>query len=427
MPTRLAIFALSCIALLAATGGMPARAGTSTTAAPPAHDLLGELKPLPNDLARHRHLAELIPRLPEAEQSTGRQLLAALDDQLGLYNRALLEFPFDNRIVPPPKIPLPAADAWQAEGAVAAIATLARRHRIVMVNEAHHDAHTRVLTLELLPKLYALGFRYLAVEALGQHDPDLAKRGHATSASGSEYLHEPVYGEIVRQAIHLGYTLVPYDSDAPTLGGREAAQAGNLYRRVFAKDPQARLLVHAGYAHVDKAPGNLGGDAQPMAMRLAQLTGIEPLSIDQTQFRDIDPGRSDPGAYGVLVERFHPARPVVLRNGQTGQLWSADPARHDVSVILPPVGNAPRPHWLTLGGKRRPRLVNTTLCRDRLPCIVEAHYADEPDNATAADRYTFLHDDEQNTLYLYPGRYRLRGVDAGGHTLGRRTLDVGNR
>jgi hypothetical protein len=419
MPTHLAIPALTCVALLSAATGLSAQV---TTAEPPSRDLLAELKPMPNDLARYRHL---LATPSSGNDDVTRQLQAALDDQLGLYNRALLEFPFDNRIVPAAKNPLPATEAWQAESAVAAIAAQARRHRIVMVNEAHHDAHTRVLTLELLPKLHALGFRYLAVEALGHHDPGLAKRGYAIPASGSGYLHEPLYGEIVRQAIRLGYTLVPYDSDAPTLAGRETEQADNIYRQVFAKDPQARLLVHAGYAHIDKAPGNLGGDVRPMAMRLAQLSGIEPLSIDQTQFRDITPGRSDPGAYGVLTGRFRPTRPVVLRNGQTGQLWSADPARHDISVILPPAGNALRPRWLTLDGARQPRLVNTTLCRDRLPCIVEAHYADEPDDATAADRYTFLHDDQQNTLYLYPGRYRLRGVDAGGHTLGRRTLDVG--
>jgi hypothetical protein len=390
----------------------------------PQHDLLAELKPLPNDLARYRHLAGLIPSLPATEQATGQQLLASLEDQLGLYNDALAEFPFDNRIVPPPKIPLPAPDAWNVENAVTAIAARARRHRIVMINEAHHDAHTRELTLELLPKLYALGFRYLAIEALGHDDPGLAKRGYATPASGSEYLHEPLYGEIVRQAIRLGYTLVPYDSNAPTLAGREAGQARNIYRQVFEKDPRARLLVHAGYAHIDKAPGNLGDDVQPMAMRLAQLAGIEPLSIDQTQFRDIDPGRPDQGAYGVLVERFHPTRPVVLSDVLLGRPWSSDPARHDISVILPPAGTGPRPHWLTLDGMRQPRLVSTTLCGGHLPCTVEAHYAGEPDDATAADRFTFLHDDEQNVLYLYPGQYRLRAVDADGHTLGQRTVDV---
>lgn len=421
MPTRLAIpFLLGFVMMSAAVvAHAQCRAPRSTT---PSHrNLLAELKPLPNDLARYQCL---LATMPAGDDTTARQLLASLEDQLGLYNGAIVAFPFDNRIVPPPKIPLPTPVDWRAENAVAAITAQARRHRIVMINEAHHDAHTRELTLELLPRLYSLGFRYLAIEALGHDDPDLMKRGYPTRDSGSEYLHEPVYGEIVRQAIRIGYTLVPYDSDAPTGSGREAGQARNIYRQVFAKDPRAKLLVHAGYAHIDKAPGNLGKDVQPMAVQLAQLTGIELLSVNQTQFRDIAPGKPDPGAYGVLVERFHPLRPIVLRNVQAGTLWSSDPARHDISVILPPAGTASRPRWLSLGGKRLPRLVNTDLCRGHIPCIVEAHYVDEPDAATAADRCTFLHDDEQSLLYLYPGNYRLRAVDAKGKVLGERTLHV---
>lgn len=406
--------------LLSTPIGAHAQASTSGKTAV-QRNLLAELEPLPNDLARYRHL---LATRPAGDSATARQLLASLEDQLGLYNGAIVAFPFDNRIVPPPKIPLPTPVDWHAENAVAAIAAQARRHRIVMINEAHHDAHTRELTLLLLPKLYAEGFRYLAIEALGPHDPELMKRGYPIDGSGSEYLHEPVYGEIVRQAIRIGYILVPYDSDAPTGAGREAGQARNIYRRVFAKDPGAKLLVHAGYAHIDKAAGNLGEGVQPMAMRLAQLTGIEPLSIDQTQFRDIAPGKPDPGAYGVLLERFHPLQPIVLRHVQSGEIWSSDPARHDISVILPPVGTASRPRWLSLDGKRQPRLVNTDLCHNHIPCIVEAHYTDEPDAATAADRYTFLHDDEQNVLYLYPGSYRLRAIDSGGKIIGGRTLVV---
>ncbi len=399
---------------------VPAQSRASSATTRP-RDLLAELKPLPNDLARYQYLLTITST---GENTTARQLLASVEDQLGLYDGAIAAFPFDNRIVPPPKIPLPTPVDWRAENAVAAIAAQANRHRIVMINEAHHDAHTRELTLLLLPKLYAEGFRYLAIEALGSNDPGLMKRGYAINGSGSEYLHEPVYGEIVRQAIRIGYTLVPYDSDAPTASGREAGQARNIYRQVFAKDPRAKLLVHAGYAHIDKAPGNLGDNVQPMAVQLARLAGVEPLSINQTQFRDIAPGKPDPGAYGVLVERFHPLQPTVLRNRQSGALWSSDPARHDISVILPSAGTDSRPHWLSLDGKRQPRLVNTDLCHAHIPCIVEAHYADEPDTATAADRYTFLHDDEQNMLYLYPGRYRVRAVDAKGQTLGSRTLSV---
>ncbi|MDO1528041.1 hypothetical protein QMK61_04265 [Fulvimonas sp. R45] len=423
MPMRLAFLSLLGTAALSTTIGAHAQPVAAATDAPPSRNLLAELHPLPNDLARHQYLQA---HMPADDDNVARQVLAALDDQLGLYNRALADFPFDNRVVPPPKVPLPATDAWRAESAVAAIAARAQGRRIVMINEAHHDAHTRELTLELLPKLYAHGFRYLAIEALGPRDKALARRGYAIDTSGSSYLREPLYGEIVRQALRLGYTLVSYDSDAPTPAGRESGQARNLYREVFARDPRARLLVHAGYAHVDEAPGNLGDTIEPMAMQLARLTGLDPLTVDQTQFRDIIPGAPDDGAYGVLVERFHPRTPVVLVNRLTDKLWSADPARHDISVILPRAGTGPRPDWLSLGGRRKPRLVNTDLCNGHVPCMVEARYAGEAGDAVPADRYTFLHEDTQNTLYLYPGQYRLRAVDAAGHVLGTRTLDVGH-
>lgn len=394
----------------------------AVTGRQPAPDLLAELRALPNDLARYQRL---LASAPAAVDATSPQLLASLQDQLGLYNAALSTFPFDNRIVPPAKPPLPEPLDWRAQNAATAIAALATRDRIVLVNEAHHDGHTRELTLALLPRLYAKGYRYLAIEALGSHDPALQARGYAVDASGSQYLHEPLYGEIVRQAIRLGYTLVSYDSDAAGAAARETGQARNIYRRVFAHDAQAKLLVHAGYAHIDKAAGNLGAGVQPMAAQLGQLTGLPMLSVDQTQFRDIDPGRPDHGAYGVLVERFHPHQPVVLRRIVDGKPWSADPLRHDISVILPRAGTGRRPDWLSLGGQRQSRLVNTDLCHRHLPCMVEARYASEPDTATPADRYTFWHDDEQNALYLFPGRYRLRAVDGRGKLLDQRTLQVG--
>src|SRR3546814_14954435 len=73
-----------------------------------------------------------------------------------------------------------------------------------------------------------------------------------------------------------------------------------------------------------------------MAMLLQQLTGIEPLSIDQTQFREQIPG--EPDAYRQLVTDFPPVGPTVLVNRTTGKPWSAYPDRYDVNVLLPPTG-----------------------------------------------------------------------------------------
>lgn len=115
----------------------------------------------------------------------------------------------------------------------------------------------------------------------------------------------------MRTAIKLGLKVVSYDVDGRTTQEREAGQARNLYRKVFAKNPDAKLFVHAGYAHIDKAKGRLGNTV-PMAMQLQQLTGIEPLSIDHKQI----PSEAD--ACTEPVRNFPSRRPLVLLDLTTG-------------------------------------------------------------------------------------------------------------
>lgn len=450
----------------------------------PTRDLFRDLKPLVHELDRYTYLVSTTPELSPVDQHVARQLLAATEAELGLYSEAVRDFPL--RSNPPPRLTLPRTPAWQAADAVSTIARLARDRRLVMVNEAHHDPHTRQLTLALLPRLRAMGFRYFAVEALGEKDPSLMKRGYPVSASGSEYLREPVYGDIIRAAIRLGYVLVPYDTTVTAPQAREDQQAGNLYRRVFVRDPDAKLFVHTGYAHIDKQRGRLG-PVEPMAMRLRELSGIEPLSVDQTDIREEIPrsevsarteflralsrfqtafrperpqfGREGPGdmpsrpmldAYDQIITVFHPTHPVVLVRTDSGTPWSARPRTYDLNVILPPANPVPsdymqgpiqlsihdkvrlvlppasrghRPEWLALNGQRVAVPVDTRHCAERFPCLVEAHYAGEGDGATAADRYLFLRHGK-NLLYLHPGKYRLRTLDASGITMNEQAIQA---
>jgi hypothetical protein len=393
----------------------------STVKTPP-RDLYAELQPLKNDLQRYEHLIDAMPRLEKDERIVPLQLLAAVEDELGLYPEAIRDFPFDNRVGFDGELPQP--DQWEASDAADTIVRLAAGRRIVMINEAHHDGHTRALTLALLPRLKAAGFTHFAAEALHDADPDLPRRGYPTPASGSQYLHDPLYGEIVRQALKLGFIVVPYESEAATMAEREAGQARLLYRKVFQADPKARLFIHAGYAHIDKAPGNLGPGVQPMAMQLRALTGIDPLSIDQTRWRDIgfSAGKKDP--YRQLIDLYRPRQAVVLTRRNDGSAWTADPSRHDVDVLLPGPGHQRRPRWLDLDGHRVPHLITTDMCGSHLPCVVEARHANETDDAIPADRFTFLTPDSMSSLYLYPGPYRLRAWDREGHTLTERTIDI---
>src|SRR5690606_22210325 len=98
----------------------------------------------------------------------------------------------------------------RAVDAAEVISSLAAQRQIVMVNEAHHDVATRRLTLALLPRLRALGFTHFAVEALNGDDRELKSRGYPIETSGY-YVNEPVFGEIVREARRLGYTIVEYE------------------------------------------------------------------------------------------------------------------------------------------------------------------------------------------------------------------------
>lgn len=425
-----ALLRLASLCLLLALSGLPAvqasqqpasAASASASASSSQHNLLHEVMLLKNDLVRYQYLSDALPRLSGNDRLLAQQLLASAENELGLYNEAIRDFPFDNRIRGITQLPQPAD--WEAVDASEAIAKLAADRRLVLINEAHHDAHTRELTLELLPRLRAMGFNYFAAEALDEKDTALMQRGYPVLSSGSEYIHEPIYGEIVREAIKLGFVIVPYESDAMTTADREAQQADNLYKRVFMHDPKARLLVHAGYAHIDKVAGNFGDGTQPMAMRLKQLSGIDPLSIDQTQLRDVGamPGNT---AYRSLVACFQPKTPTVLINRASGKPWSADSAVHDINVLLPPAGHRRRPAWLSLDGQRRTHMVGAGLCNDHFPCVIDAHYANEPDEAIPADRCTLLDPNNAGSLYLRPGDYRLRIWSGDGHGASTRTVHI---
>lgn len=424
---------------------------TAQSFSPTAVTMFRVLQKQPNDLARYIYLLNLVPQLSNSDTVMAMQMLASTEDELGLYNEALRDFPLKSKADTETTLPTPAE--WQSASAEDVIEKLAADRRIVMVNEAHHDAHTRQLTLELLPRMRALGFDYFAAEALADTDPDLTARGYPVRTSGSIYMHEPTYGEIVREAIKLGFKIVPYDVSTSSVQQRESGQAERLYSQVFAKDPSARLFVHAGYAHIDKERGRLG-DVRPMAMELKKLTGIEPLSIDQTQFREQIP--SSAGAYETLIENFPVKGPTVLINRTTGSPWSAHPRLYDVNVLLPPTDpsavssghiqrdsielsqvsrqpmlehqvNAQRPQWLSLDGTRRPYPISTKLCKVITTCVVDAHYINELNDGIAADRYTFMQGDTISQLYLRPGAYRLRAWDPRGKTLYEQNIRVGPR
>ena len=374
---------------------------------------------LPTQLACLQYQTELYERANAGQQFALGQILAPQASFLGRYRVAALVDPFKNTKNPGRGKPQPPPATDHAVDAVEAIARLARGRQLVLINEYHMDASTRVLTTALLPRLYAEGFRYLAVEALTEHDVALQERGYAIEGTGY-YTREPVFADMLARAMRLGYTLVPYDVVARTQQHREDGQARNIYRRIFKSHPHARVLVHAGVAHIGERPGNLPGNAQPMAMRLHALTGIDPLTIDQTTLRANtgSPLRQD------LVARYRPQHPVVIEDAQA-QPWSAYPGLYDITVLMPEVEHgAARPRWLSLYGSRHAVTVKAAWCKGKFPCAILARPESRKDDAIPSDCYALFGKTQRASLYLSPGRYRVEARDADGLLLSRRNLTV---
>ncbi|MDR2292197.1 MAG: hypothetical protein LBE11_01825 [Prevotellaceae bacterium] len=151
----------------------------------------------------------------------------------------------------------------------------AQQQRVIMFNEQHlHPEHRYFVSL-LLPRLYAMGFRYLALEAFWESSDSLMQRGYPVQSTGF-YTREPVMGQLVRNALSLGFIPVTYDT--AYVHDREYESALNLYNSTLKQDTAARVVVLAGIAHIYKAE-----NLKRMAYHFGQISGIIPYTINQSE------------------------------------------------------------------------------------------------------------------------------------------------
>jgi hypothetical protein len=310
---------------------------------------------------------------------------------------------------------------WHPVPALDYIPRLAKQYRAVFVNEAHNIALTRTLSVRLLKPLREEGFNVFAVETLYHSDiAALDKRGYPTADSGF-YTREPIYAEMVRTALKLGYKVVAYEADPDHTGDAREAQQAGILAKILKDDPNAKLVVNAGYAHIQKTGKFLG--AQSMAEHFIEDSGVTPLSVEQTILIPHQDHSMDHPDYDAIVSATDPNQPIVFVD-KDGKPWPLRPG-YDLSVVFPEERfDFGRPTWLTLWGARVPYVVNGNICLRHWPCMVAARYADEGNDAVPADRMVLdpvplmTIDDIKITtgnystpigqLYLRPGyRYRL--------------------
>lgn len=336
--------------------------------------------------------------------------------------------------------PSPLSDPeYSARPALEAIPELAKKYQLVYLNEAHNIPLTRTLTVQLLSKLRQEGFSYFAVETIYQTDKKLQSRGYPTADSGF-YTAEPISAEMVRTAIKLGFKVIGYEALSNATGdAREAEQARNIYEHIFQHDPRARVVVEAGYAHIQKSGEFLGGSS--MAEHLYKLSGIDGLSVEQTVLVPHQVKEDNHPYYDAIVEKLQPQVPIVFEN-KAGKPWALR-AGYDVNVVFPAQQmRRGRPTWLSLGGLRHPYFISGDRCEGHYPCLIEARYADEGKDAIPADRMALdpvplmatLNDRVRQgqgapvtELYLRPGKYDLTMSAEDGSLIFRKTISVSEK
>jgi hypothetical protein len=381
-----------------------------------------------NELAVLDALAPLMPekldmRSPRfARDSVALQTSSVFHAAVGNYREALREFPYAFPLTTPDLTDSFPPDGWSPKPALPALASLVAGVNIIMLNEAHHVPQHRAFAIGLLMLLREKGFRYFAAETLDANDTDLQSRGYPTDKSGG-YTVEPVYGDLIRSALRLGYRVVAYEgTGALDAERREQAQASNLVERVFKQDAHAKILIYAGYAHIDKSGRALGG-VVPLAARLRQMTGQDPLTIDQTVMSEHIPAQREHPIYRYLMAHAPLSQPTIFVNTQ-GKPWTLEPGVRDVTLFQPrSVYVDGRPTWLTIGGLRSPYRLPEMICGQVSRCLVKARYASESTNAIPVDQIEVTNDTQ--TLLLPAGVFILNVQDASGQTV--KTLQVSRR
>ncbi|GAA4310595.1 hypothetical protein [Nibribacter koreensis] len=283
----------------------------------------------------------------------------------------------------------------------------AKKHQLFIINESHHNPLHRAFTQSLLADLYQQGYRYLALEALDQNDGLLNQRKYPVQTSGY-YTKEPQMGNLIREALRLGYTVFGYDSEGNGRE-REIGQARNI-QQMLQKDPKAKMLIHCGFDHANEGPSPAWEKA--MAGRLKEFTGLDPFTVDQESLTPTSAPRFDE----PFLQLSKVPYPAVYFNKTTKAPFTGTGSERtvDVVVVHPKTKRINgRPHWVWLEGRKPYKLTKKQITLG-YPVLALAYKAGEPANAVPVDVVEIENALDAPALALPRGTYKVVLCSASG-------------
>lgn len=293
------------------------------------------------------------------------------------------------------------------------------KYHFLLLNEAHYSSQNRAFTKELLKPLWEKGYRYLALETLGYTDNKLMQRGYPVENTGY-YTKESVFGNLVREALLIGYKVIPYEAHDLSLNStaRDFQQAQNIYNSTIKTDSIGKVIIHGGYSHISEFPGI---EYKPMGFQLGELVKQPILTIDQNVMTELYEEEVMHPYYRHALNTYKFTEPVVFLNNEGVPL--VDPinaAGIDVQVYHPKTTYiCQRPSWLVKDGYQLYKLNQKIL--EFKGNLLQAVVPSEEKLSVPVDQIIIK---EGSALILMPGIYRLRIIDCNGTLIAEANFDA---
>ena len=299
---------------------------------------------------------------------------------------------------------------YAQKSAVDTIVRAARDRRVVILNESHDRQRHRAFALEVALQLRKVGFTHFGAETFSRDLSESMKDG-APSLKTGVYTLDPIFADLARQAAVVGYQLFDFEQrpDQKPSGSvdrilrttaREQAQAENI-KKLLDANPNARLLVYVGGQHASKIPDQ--DNVAWMALRLKRMTGLDPLTIDQTVGTPRGRADLDHPLYRGIANLSILNYPVILTNA-AGQSFPRP--GYDLLVLHPRVSDiAGRPGWLEMNGYRKSYALKLAPIPSRT--LIRAFVRGESSGSIAMDQILVSANQTEVTLMLPVGQYSV--------------------
>ncbi len=282
----------------------------------------------------------------------------------------------------------------------------AKKNRLVIINEAHHNSFHRVFTKSLLKELFANGYKFIGFEALS-YTEDLDSLQHIRkypSQKTGYYVKDPQFGNLMRAAIEIGFNIFSYETTNEKSNGksREIDQAKNI-QKIIDANPNEKFVIHCGFDHV--LEGTHRSWEKAMAERLKEYTGINPLTINQVAFSE----KSKPEFNSPMLKAMNVQKSsVFVDNNNNPFRYERDQSYTDIAVFHPNTTYIDhRPNWLfDYGNKNVP--INLSEVSIEFPVMVLAfNKVEDIDLAVPVDITEVQNRTESCHLGLKEGTYNI--------------------